>query len=322
VSVAAPTAPATRPRRKRRIVLGVLGALALVVVVVNWTWGRLPAQPKPTGSFAQVDGVRVHYYERPGADPAVVLVHGLPGTADDFDKVTALLPGRHTIALDRPGFGYSSGGYHPFDQQLSVLKHLLDRLGVRRPVLAGHSYGGTVALGFAERYPADVRGLVLVDAAATGQRLSGFERVQARFAQVLSWPVVQPLADVTFSQAFRTAAAKQADAAAFDPAPVDPGHEHRLLALNMQHDDLDALAGEQLAANGVVARIDARLTAIATPAVVIQGDHDTFVKPAHGRRLAALLPHARLAMVSGGHMAPYVHPGVVAAAAASLARGR
>jgi pimeloyl-ACP methyl ester carboxylesterase len=305
-------------RRPVRIVLLTLLALAGLVVVLNWTWGRLPGEPTPTGRFATIDGVRIRYLEHAGANPAIVLVHGLPGTANDFDKVVALLPGRHTIALDRPGFGFSDGGYHSMDRQLTLLKGLLDARGITRPVVVGHSYGGTIALEFADRYPSDVRGLVLVDAAAGGEHSGWFQRAQSRFVQFLSLPVVQPLADATFSQLVRSASAKQADTAAFDPNPVDRAHEHRVLAINMRHEDLDAFAGEQLHADGVITALDRRLPSIAPPAVVIQGDHDKFVKPAHGRRIAAVLPHARLVMVSGGHMAPYVHPGVVAAAARSL----
>ena len=62
------------------------------------------------------------------------------------------------------------------------------------------------------------------------------------------------------------------------------------------------------------------LATIAVPAVVIQGADDQLVKPVHGRRLAATLPNARLAIVSGGHMAPYTHPAAVAGAALELAR--
>ena len=41
----------------KRMLLILFGVLALVVVVLNWTYGRLPAEPKPTGSFMQVDGL-------------------------------------------------------------------------------------------------------------------------------------------------------------------------------------------------------------------------------------------------------------------------
>lgn len=302
----------------KRIVLGVVLALVAIVVVLNWTWGRLPGEPARTGRLVRLGDTTVRVLEHPGKDPAVVLIHGLPGTAQDFDKVTALLPGRHTIAFDRPGFGYSSGGYHPMAEQLATLRRLLAALGVRRPVLVGHSYGGTLALAYAEQRPQDVRGLVLVDAAAGGEHSAAIQRAQSHLVQVLSWPLVQPLADVTFSQLLRTASAKQADSAAFDPGDVDPAHEHRVLALNMQHDELDAFAGEQLHADGVIAGVDERLAALQTPAVVIQGTDDQFVKPEHGRRIAATLPHARLVMVSGGHMAPYVHPAAVAAAVREL----
>ncbi len=302
----------------RRILLIVVATLAVAVVVLNWTWGRLPGEPPMSGRLVRVGSTNVRVLERPGRDPAVVLIHGLPGTAQDFDLVTARLPGVHTIAYDRPGFGYSSGGYHPFAEQLTTLHALLGKLGVRRPLLVGHSYGGTIALAYAERYPQDVRGLVLLDAAAGGAHSTFLKRAQSHLVQVLSWPVVQPIADATFSQLLRTASAKMADAAAFDPGPVSPAHEQRVLALNMQHDDLDAYAGEQLHADAAIAGVDARLETIAVPAVVVQGVHDQFVAPQYGRKLAATLPNARLVMVSGGHMASYVHPALVAAAVRRL----
>lgn len=302
----------------KRIVLGVLLALAALVVILNWTWGRLPGEPERTGRMVRLGDANVRVVEHPGEDPAVVLIHGLPGTAQDFDDVTPLLRGRHTIAFDRPGFGFSSGGYRPLAEQLTTIRQLIESLGSRRVVLVGHSYGGTLALAYAEQRPQDVRGLVLVDAAAGGSRSSAFERAQSRLVQVLSWPVVQPIADVTFSQLLRTASAKTGDARAFDPGDVDQAHEDRLLALNMRHEDLDAYADEQLAADDAIAEVDRGLSRIQTPAVVIHGDGDELIEPEHGRKLAAALPHARLVMVSGGHMAPYVHPAVVAAAVRDL----
>ena len=298
--------------------LGIVLALVALVVILNWTWGRLPGEPERTGRMIRLGDATVRVIEHPGTEPAVVLLHGLPGTAQDFDAVTALLPGRHTIAIDRPGFGFSSGGYHPLDEQLMTIRQLIESLGLRRVVLVGHSYGGTLALAYAEQRPQDVRGLVLVDAAAAGQHSEAINRAQSHFVQVLSWPVVQPIADVTFSQLVRTASAKQREAQAFDPDDVNAAHRHRVLALNMKHEDLDAYADEQLHADDVIAGVDRGLAQIETPAIVIQGEGDTFVKPEHGRRLAALLPNARLVMVAGGHMAPYVHPAVVAAAVREL----
>ena len=304
----------------RRVLLTVVAALALAVVVLNWTYGRLPAEPKPTGSFAQVGKLRIRYIEHPGSGTPVVLIHGLPGTAEDWEDVTPLLAGHRTIAIDRPGFGYSSGGYVPFDKQLEAIDALLHKLHVVRPILVGHSYGGTISLGFAERYPSEVRGLVLVDAAAAGQHVGGFERAQAHLVQFLQLPVIRQVANATFGQLLTTVSVNKREGEAFHPQPVVSAHHQRVLEINMTHGNLEAYAGELLAANGVVAQIDKRLGVIEAPAVVIQGDGDELVKPMYGQRLAAALPHARLVMLYGGHMQPYDHPAAIAAAVQSLSR--
>ncbi|MHB8490901.1 MAG: alpha/beta fold hydrolase [Solirubrobacteraceae bacterium] len=302
-------------------VLAVVGALVVLgVVVLNWTYGRLPGEPKPTGSFIRVGQLRIRYVERPGSGPPVVLIHGLPGTADDFDRVTPLLAGYRTIAIDRPGFGYSTGGYVPFGRQVTAIHELLARLHIVRPILVGHSYGGTIALGFAERYPSEVRALVLVDAAAAGVQPGAFEKLQAHLLKILELPVIRQVADATFAQLLLTVSGEQGDGEAFDPQGIAAAHLERLLAINMTRGNLEALAGERLAAGGVVATVDRGLGAIRLPAVVIQGNADQLVKPIYGRRLAVRLGDARLVMVGGGHMVPYTHPEAVAEAVRSLAR--
>ena len=304
-----------------RLLLCILLALAVVVVVLNWTYGRLPSEPKPTvGSFVQIGKLRIHYIERPGRGTPVVLIHGLPGTAEDWEEVTPLLAGHRTIAIDRPGFGYSTGGYVPFAKQLETIDALLHKLHVVLPILVGHSYGGTIALGFAERYPSEVRGLVLVDAAAAGQHLDAFASAQAHLIQVMQLPVIRQVANATFGQLLITASVNRTESEAFHPLPVVAAHHKRVLAINMTQGNLEAYAGEELAANGVIAQIDRGLGEIEVPAVVIQGNGDEFVAPIHGRRLAAELPDARLVMVHGGHMQPYDHPATIAGAVQNLSR--
>jgi pimeloyl-ACP methyl ester carboxylesterase len=311
-----------RNGRIRRLLLIVLGVLAIVVVALNWTYGRLPAEPRPAGSFAQVGKLRIHYIEHPGTGTPVVLIHGLPGTADDWEDVAPLLAGHRTIAIDRPGFGYSTGGYVPFTRQLEAIDALLRKLHVVRPILVGHSYGGTISLGFAERYPSEVSGLVLVDAAAAGQKLGAFGQAQAHLVKFLQLPIIRQLANATFGQLLITASVSQAESEAFHPLPVVAAHHERVLEINMTHGNLEAWAGEMLEANGVVAGIDKGLSNIKTPTVVVQGEGDELVKPVHGRELAATLPNSRLVMVRGGHMQPYDHPAAIAGAVAGLAGRR
>jgi pimeloyl-ACP methyl ester carboxylesterase len=310
-----------RPRRWPRRLLGALLMLILVVTVLNWTWGRLPSEPKPTGHFVQVGALRIHYLETDphGHGLPVLLIHGLPGTAYDFDAVTPLLSGHRTIALDRPGYGYSTGGYLPFAGQLRAIHGLLARLGISKAIIVGHSYGGTIALGYAERFPSQVAGLVLVDAAAAGDHPNGMDRAQAHLVQVLQAPVVKQVSDVIFSQLVRKLSAEAGDSEAFSPAPVSQGHLHRLLAINMTPGNLAAYASEMLAAKGVIEGIDRRLSDVKVHAVVIQGSSDKLVHPVYGQRLAATLPNARLEMLSGGHMQPYQHPQAIAEAVEAIA---
>jgi pimeloyl-ACP methyl ester carboxylesterase len=310
----------TRPSVRKILLLGVL-ALAVVVLVLNWTYGRLPATPRASGQFVQLAGVKLRYLERRGPEPAVLLIHGLPGTAEDFEDVTPLI-GHRTISIDRPGYGFSTGGYFPFDRQLQAVQEVIAKLHLGHPILVGHSYGGSISLGYAERHPGEVRGLVLVDAAAgdCARHDNAFTRVQARFIKLIELPGVAQVADVTFSQLLRTASAEPAESEAFSPASVNPRHRHRVLAINLKHGNMEAYAGEILAANKEIDAVNRGLQGLRVPTIVIQGAQDKLVKPQCGRSIAASVPGARLQMVPGGHMAPYTHPAAVAAAVQAVAR--
>jgi pimeloyl-ACP methyl ester carboxylesterase len=291
------------------------------VVILNWTWGRLPTTPHAHGRFlALAGGLRIRYLERPGRGPAVLLLHGQPGTAEDWEDVLPLLGARRAVAIDRLGYGFSSGGYVSLPRQLRAIEEVRRRLGLGDPVIVGHSYGGTIALAYAERHPFHTSGLVLVDAGAACTHVSFFERARARFVQFTELPVIAQVADVTFSQLLRKASAESGDDEAFSPGPVDARHRRRLEAINLKHGNIEAYAGEALASNGVIANVNRRLSAIRVPAIVIQGDADKLVQPRCGRLLAADIPGAILQMQSGSHMQPYTHPQAVAAAIATVAR--
>jgi pimeloyl-ACP methyl ester carboxylesterase len=70
-------------------------------------------------------------------------------------------------SYDRAGDGWSDLGPHPrtLHQIVYELHTLLDTAGVKAPlVLVGHSYGGWLVRLYASTYPADVDGIVLVEA--------------------------------------------------------------------------------------------------------------------------------------------------------------
>src|SRR5258708_13466595 len=80
----------------------------------------------------------------------VVLLHGQPGTAADWQHVIAMLPEQvNAVALDRPGHGSSRKAGGGLDVNAAAVIDELDARGIDRAVLVGHSHGGGVALSLA-----------------------------------------------------------------------------------------------------------------------------------------------------------------------------
>ncbi|GAY11609.1 alpha/beta fold hydrolase [Pseudonocardia sp. N23] len=105
--------------------------------------------------FLGAAGGRVEYDEVPGADPAIVLLHeglGSVGLWRGFHHDVAAATGRRTIVFSRLGHGRSSAPRHRrgpgfmSSEARDVLPEVLAALHVERPVLLGHSDGGSIAL--------------------------------------------------------------------------------------------------------------------------------------------------------------------------------
>jgi pimeloyl-ACP methyl ester carboxylesterase len=299
-----------------------LFALLVAIVIVNWTWGKLPAEPPaPAGSkYAMADGVNFHYVETPGREPAVVMIHGHPGTYLDWAYVQQKLAGRRTIAIDRPGYGYSSGDYVDFNDQVSAIYALTKKLKLEKPVIAGHSYGGALAIAYAQKYPRETKAIVAVDPGVDPNGENAFNKIQAQFAKVMQLPVVQPIANATFSQAMLTATAAPQVKKAFEPDPTNPDYEEQLKAVNLKTSDLKTFADEELDYGGVVDQLAAKYSTTRTPAWVIQGTDDQLVPTSAVEQMAGQLPNAKYIPLPGGHMQTWVHPTQVARAINSAAR--
>ncbi len=121
---------------------------------------------RPNDSFVSVKGNSLHYRDWGGDGQAVVLVHGLASNCRIWDLVAPILSEEfRVVALDQRGHGESfkpDTGYD-FATVVSDLDGFTDALGIRHPVIVGHSWGGDVALEYAIAYPNKVRGLCFVD---------------------------------------------------------------------------------------------------------------------------------------------------------------
>jgi pimeloyl-ACP methyl ester carboxylesterase len=121
--------------------------------------------------WTAVEGYRVHYYVMgPENGPAVVLVHGLGGRAEDWAKLAPHLSraGYHVYLPDLPGYGQSerpTGFSYSVTGQASIVVGFFDSLGLRRVDLGGWSMGGWIAQRVALAHPDRIRKLMLFDSA-------------------------------------------------------------------------------------------------------------------------------------------------------------
>lgn len=256
--------------------------------------------------IVEAAGIRLHVQRLGGGEPVVVLVHGLApygnmaywyvAVGPQFSKACSL------VLYDLRGFGLSDQpptGY-TMDDMVADLAGLLDALGLgdRPVVLAGHSFGATIALHFTLQHPdrvsavalmepylgaGDVMGLVVKTRDVLEQ--DGIEARQRRamelFEEWLAEDVDQD-ATVTRRQVERLGSRRRS--AARDKAIS-------LVFGTSLVDDVATLP--------VVA--DDQLATIACPTLLVYGD-ESFLRE-EGERLAGLIPRSRLEILAGtGHM--------------------
>jgi pimeloyl-ACP methyl ester carboxylesterase len=117
---------------------------------------QLPSQElvrEPTDEgYLEREGVRLHWLEwaPSGAaePPAIFLLHGLSSNARYWERVARRLTNRRLVALDQRSHGLSDApptGYG-MDVLAADAAYAIRELGLNRPVVVGHSWGGTVAL--------------------------------------------------------------------------------------------------------------------------------------------------------------------------------
>jgi pimeloyl-ACP methyl ester carboxylesterase len=123
-------------------------------------------------SYAFINGMRFHYlyWNRDGAGRPVVLLHGLASNAHIWELVAPYLvdKGLSLYALDQRGHGLTDKPDDGYDFQHfdSDLAGFIDQMGIEHPVVAGHSFGGSVAVDYAAHHPIGPNApsaLVLVD---------------------------------------------------------------------------------------------------------------------------------------------------------------
>lgn len=106
------------------------------------------------------------HYKITGEGPAIVMLHGLAGTSQYFDRITKYLSGKRVIRIDLLGFGDSpkpNNVDYSIQDHISAIHHTLQTIDISKPfTILGISMGAILALEYAKKYPKNIKSIVLV----------------------------------------------------------------------------------------------------------------------------------------------------------------
>ena len=185
-------------RRAKELAFVIL-SLPLLVLVGGWIWQQYSTardtrlQPPP-GQMIDIGGYRLHLVCAGTGTPIVVMDAGLGDSWMTWSKTQPEIARRTTAcSYDRAGYAYSDAGPWPRDskQIVAELHALLSAAKLPPPyILVGHSFGGYNTRLFTSTYPAEVAGLVLVEASHEDQVQrfpSGMRRLFDGYVDQMRW---------------------------------------------------------------------------------------------------------------------------------------
>lgn len=166
-SLAAHSNPLARPKSRPYLLVAAAAATLAASALVNYFVAKKAERDNPPkGKFVDIDDVRLHFIERGKGEP-LVLLHGNGSMVQDFESsglIDLAAKSYRVIIFDRPGFGHSvrpHGTVWTPEAQADVIYRALKRIGITDATVLGHSWGASVAVALALKYPEVVRSLVL-----------------------------------------------------------------------------------------------------------------------------------------------------------------
>jgi len=270
-------------------------ALAFNTFAVN---SKTRAAVARSGGLVMETGVVPANVKVEGEGPPIVLIHGFSAALDWWDDIApALAANRRVIRLDLIGHGGTEAplsGYQ-IERQAKLVAAVLDKLGVDRVTVIGHSMGGEVATALTEANPARIEQLVLIDSPPKpettlnlGTRLALTPVVGELLWRFVSPDMIRKMLAQGFAPGF--------------PVPKKFIADVRQLtytAFRSAHDDSMAYETE----NPVVDRLVA-LDPV-PPLLVIFGSRDALEAPATAK-LYERVPGARVVILDGPGHSPMV----------------
>jgi pimeloyl-ACP methyl ester carboxylesterase len=298
----------------------ILVAMILAVATTLWRVGqnakRATAQFPAEGNFVEIAGHPVHYIEM-GNGPALVLIHGSSGNTRDFTFGLAekLAQSYRVIIFDRPGLG-NTPELAPFGvsvtDQAELLAFAAQAIGADKPIVAGQSLGGAIALAWAVARPDDIAAAVSISGVAYPWK-GELDALTGALAHPLSGPIISRLASAWVSDEYIAKSLNET----FQPQePISGYADHIGIPLILRPSSLMANARQRKTLKEDLRAISDRYAALTLPLEIVHGDTDTIVPlHVHSKRLVEDVEGANLVTLEGiGHMPQHLsHDAVIAA---------
>jgi pimeloyl-ACP methyl ester carboxylesterase len=176
--------------------------VGLVLFAAN-TARKVEAALPPRGQFLEIDGQRLHYVDSGGSGPVIVMIHGLGATLWNYSYalVDKLSGDFRVIAVDRPGSGYSTRADDTparLGAQADTLAKFIRALGLKQPLLVGHSLGGALSLKIALDHPDCAGALALIAPLTQAQDdvpepFQGLVINSRAMRKIIAWTLAIPL---------------------------------------------------------------------------------------------------------------------------------
>ena len=317
-----PRLPTARRARPGGWLLPALLGVAAAIVANDLVARAAERRHPPRGRLVTVDGNTLHVIERGGGSP-VLLLHGNGAMAEDFvvsGLVDRLAAGHRVIVPDRPGFGHSPRprGLWTARSQARLMAAAMDRLGVERAVVVGHSWGVLPALELALEYPERASALVLV---------SGYYhptlRLDVPLMSLAAVPLLGGLLRHTVLPPLGWLLRRPIMRLLFAPAGVTSRFDALFpMALSLRPSQLRATAMDTATMLPGTAALAGRYERLTLPVAIVGGTGDKVVDfDTQSRWLHERVPHSRLhAVADDGHMPHHTEPAMVADIVAQAVR--
>jgi len=285
------------------MVLKIIIVIVLLLVVLTILGKVLPVtKPPAKGKIVTLpDGTKINTFTK-GEGKSIILVHGLPGSANDWpEQVDELvMRGYQVTWYDRVGYGHSSrrdaNAVFTMQENADELDALIVAMGLENPVLVGWSFGGGVVQSSATARKAETPFIVLLAAVGSSMRIEGKRDNMKAAEWVMGLPVLGSLlTKVSISVRFA------------EKMPARWVGNQRSLFL--MPGALDTFRGEMTA----LTPSDLSPGDIKTPTLIIHGTKDKIVPYKVGVKISEEIEDVKLMALDGiGHMIPLSHPAEIA----------